>query len=131
MIRYLTPEQVLFIHNQLINLTGGEHGVRDVSMLLSALGRPQATFDGRELYPELFAKGAALLDSLIHKHPFLDGNKRTAIASIGIFFQYNGYQFDVDDKEMVRFTLSCAQGLVEMGEMVNWLKRFCHSGLDK
>jgi death-on-curing protein len=76
-IRFLLPEQVLFLHARLIDETGGEHGVRYLAMLLSALGRPQATFDHKELYLDLFAKGAALLESLIRDHPFLDGNKRT------------------------------------------------------
>ena len=80
MIRYLLPEQVLFIQSRLIQSTGGTHGVRDLSMLLSALGRPQATFDGNDLYGDVFSKAAALMDSLIRDHPFVDGNKRTAIC---------------------------------------------------
>ncbi len=53
---YLTPEQVLFLHSRLISVIGGGHGVRDVGMLLSALGRPQATFDEKDLYPDIMMK---------------------------------------------------------------------------
>ncbi len=55
-MNYLTPEQVLFIHSRLVSETGGHHGVRDLGMLESAVARPRATFDGKELYPDLFIK---------------------------------------------------------------------------
>jgi prophage maintenance system killer protein len=64
MSTYLTAEQVLFIHARLIAETGGAHGVRDLGLLLSAVARPKATFDERELYPDLFSKTAALFESL-------------------------------------------------------------------
>lgn len=124
MIHYLKPEQVLFIHNRLIEETGGLHGVRDLSMLLSAVGRPQATFDDRDLYDGIFSKSAALLDSLIRNHPFVDGNKRTAITSAGIFLQIHGYSLQVENEEMVRFTLICAQSQTDLEEISLWLKKF-------
>jgi death-on-curing family protein len=120
--RYLTPEQVMFLHSRLIQETGGAHGIRDLSMLLSALGRVQATFDGKELYADIFAKGAALFDSLIRNHPFVDGNKRTAIASAGMFLLINGFSLQVSNDEMVQFTLSCAQSEKKLDEIVSWLK---------
>lgn len=125
MTRYLTAEQVLFLHSRLIQETGGAHGVRDLSMLLSGLGRPQATFDGSELHTELFSKGAALMDSLIRNHPFVDGNKRTAIAAAGLFLRLNGFSLVVDCDEMVRFTLGCAQSEMELSEISAWLRIHC------
>lgn len=124
MTRYLSPEQVLFLHNRLVEETGGEHGVRDLQMLLSALGRPWASFDGVDLYPDIFTKGAALMDSLIRNHPFLDGNKRTAIAAAGLFLHLNGHSLRVDNEEMTRFCLLCAQSRVKFEEMSNWLEKF-------
>jgi len=126
MNRYLTPEQVLFIHNRVITMTGGEHGVRDLSMLLSALGRPQATFDDHDLYPDLFSKAAALLDSLIRNHPFLDGNKRSAITSTGLFLMVNGYTLIAKEEEIVPFTLACAQSQAALDDIRNWLLTHCH-----
>jgi len=123
-IHYLKPEQVLFIHNRLIEETGGLHAVRDLSMLLSAMGRPQATFDSRDLYNGIFSKSAALLDSLIRNHPFVDGNKRTGITSAGLFLQINGYSLQVENEEMVRFTLICAQSQTDLEEISLWLKKF-------
>lgn len=120
MTQYLVPEQILFLHSRLIDETGGAHGVRDLGMLLSALGRPQATFDHRELYPDLFTKAAALMDSLIKNHPFLDGNKRTAIAASGIFLWINHYRLTVKNEEMVGFTLACAQSQLSVDEITDW-----------
>ena len=71
-MEYLTPEQILFLHARLIEETGGGEGVRDVGLLLSAIARPQASFDDKDLYPDIFSKAAALMDSLIRNHPFLD-----------------------------------------------------------
>lgn len=127
MIRYLTPEQVLFLHSRLIEETGGAHGVRDLSMLLSALGRPRASFDGEDLYPDLFSRSAALLDSLIRNHPFVDGNKRTAITAAGLFLVINGRQLIVEDDEMVRFTLACAQSQHTLDEIAAWLREHTRS----
>lgn len=125
MIRYLLPEQVLFIHSRLIQGTGGAHGIRDLSMLLSALGRPQATFDENDLYSDLFSKAASLMDSLIRNHPFVDGNKRTAITATALFMKLNGFTLVVPNEEMARFTLACAQSKVTLEEISAWLQQFC------
>jgi death on curing protein len=120
---YLSPEQVLFLHSRLISETGGAHGVRDLGMLLSALGRPQAVFEDQELYPDLFAKTAAVMDSLVRNHPLADGNKRTAIAAAAIFLRINHYMLVVENEEMVRFTLACAQSQLALDEIVDWFER--------
>ena len=122
---YLTPEQVLFLHSRLISVIGGGHGVRDVGMLLSALGRPQATFDGKDLYPDIMMKAAALMDSLVRNHPFIDGNKRTAITASAMFLRMNGYHLNVENIELVNFTLACAQSQLSLAEMAEWLRKFC------
>ena len=86
-------------------------------MLLSALGRPQASFEGQDLYLDLFSKAAALMDSLVRNHPFVDGNKRTAITSAGIFLRINGYRLIVENEELVRFSLACAQAQLSLDAM--------------
>lgn len=100
------------------------HGVRDNSMLLSALGRPRATFDRRPLYPNLFSQAAALPDSFIRNHPFLDGNKRTAITVTALFLQKNGFQLVVTGDTLVRFALACAQSQVDLEDIAIWLEKF-------
>lgn len=127
MTQYLSPEQVLFLHSRLISETSGAHGVRDLEMLLSALGRPQATFEDQELYPDLFTKTAALMDALVRNNPFVDGNKRTAISATGVFLWINRHQLTVENREMVRFTLACAQSQLALDEIADWFK--AHSSL--
>lgn len=121
-MRYLTAEQILFIHARLVVETGGSHGVRDLSSLLSAVGRPQASFDDQDLYLDLFTKAAALMDSLINNHPFLDGNKRTGVAATAIMLRINGYHLQVPSFEMAKFTLEVAQSLHTIDEISAWLK---------
>jgi death-on-curing protein len=124
MIHYLTPEQVLFLHSRLISTIGGGHGVRDIGMLLSALGRTQATFDGKELYPDIMLKAAALIDSLVRNHPFVDGNKRTAITASALFLRLNGYLLQVENREMVRFAFACAQSQLSLVEIAEWFRKY-------
>lgn len=121
-MNYLTAEQILFLHARLVAETGGSHGVRDLNMLLSAVSRPQASFDDQDLYLDLFHKAAALLDSLINNHPFVDGNKRTGIAAAALFLQANGYRLNVSNIELERFTLDVAQALHSVEEIAVWFQ---------
>lgn len=121
-MKYLTAEQVLFIHARLITETGGEHGVLDLGLLQSAVARPQATFDGQDLYPDLFSKAAALMESLIGNHAFVAGNKRTAITASGLFLRLNGYHLTADNQQLETFTLQCAQHLVSLDQMTVWFE---------
>ena len=124
MTTYLTPQQVLFIHARLIATTGGEHGVRDVGLLASAVARPQATFDGTDLYPDLFEKAAALMASLALNHPFVDGNKRTAIAAAALFLRQNGLRLETTNAELERFTLSVTNEHLPISQIADWFRRY-------
>jgi death on curing protein len=121
-MKYLTSTQVLFIHSRLVDETGGSHGVRDVGLLESALARPRATFDKKELYPDLFAKAAALMYSLINNHPFMDGNKRTGVSAAGIFLQINGYRLSASAHMLETCTLRVATKKMELVELEDWLR---------
>jgi death-on-curing protein len=121
-VNYLNAEQVLFIHARLIAETGGAHGVRELGLLLSAMARPKVTFDGQDLYPDLFSKAATLLESLVGNHAFLDGNKRTAITSAGLFLRINGFRLTASNQELETFTLQCAQRLVSLDQITQWFK---------
>ena len=122
-MRYLSPEQVLFIHSRLIDETGGAHGVRDLGLLQSAVSRPKAAFGSEDLYPDIFHKAAALMESLIKNHPFIDGNKRTAITSAGIFLQSNGCYLKTTQKELELFTLKTTMGKISFEDAVEWFIR--------
>ena len=123
-MRLLTPEQVLFIHARLVAETGGIHGVRDLGLLESAVARPQATFDGVELYTGLFMKAAALLDSLVNNHPFTDGNKRTGIAAAALLLRINGYRLTATNPELEKFTLQVATHHLPLSQIAAWLEQF-------
>jgi death-on-curing protein len=121
-MNYLTPEQILFLHARLIEETGGRHGLRDLGLLESAAARPQATFGGEDLYADLFSKAAALMDSLMHNHPFVDGNKRTAITAAGLFLVRNGYRLDATNPDLEAFTCHVAEGKPDITEIAGWLQ---------
>ncbi len=121
-MKYLRPEQVLFIHARIIAETGGAHGLRDLGLLQSAVARPRATFDGRDLYPDIFSKAAALMASLAKNHAFVDGNKRTAVAATGMLLAVNGQRLEAGQKELVRFALDVALGKLSDADMGVWLR---------
>ena len=125
-MKYLTPEQVLFIHARLVTETGGAHGVRDLGLLLSALARSQATFDGQDLYPDLFHKAGALMESLLQNHPFVDGNKRTAVTATGMFLRMNGYRLTASNAELEQFTFAALLEHWSADRLAAWFK--VHTG---
>ena len=122
-MKYLTPEQVLFIHARLITETGGAHGVRDVGLLESAVARPQATFDGKPMYPDVFTQAAALMDSLVNNHPFVDGNKRTGITAAGLFLLLNGLKLNASQADVESITLRVATKDLNIEELAKWFTK--------
>lgn len=125
MTAYLTAQEVLFIHARLIETTGGEHGVRDLGLLESAVARPQATFDGEPLYPDLFQKAAALMQSLVQNLPFVDGNKRTGITAAALFLQRNGRSLQTSNDELERFTLMVVDEQPSLDTIATWFIQNC------
>lgn len=105
-VKFLTTPQILAINDRINKRCGGTGAVRDLSLIESAVGRPQATFDEKYLYPTLFGKAAALFTSLLKNHPFVDGNKRTALASCGIFLKINGIKLKNYHAEEVEFVVA-------------------------
>ena len=87
-------EQVVKLHSSLIAKTGGMDGIRDENLLDSALNSLFQTFDGNELYPDIFDKAAQLCYSLVENHPFADGNKRTGVHLTLLFLKLNGEKIE-------------------------------------
>ena len=123
-MKVLSPHQVLFLHARLIEVTGGSHGVRDMGLLLSGLGRPQALFEGKELHPTIYQKAAALSDSMINNHPFVDGNKRTGIGVAVLFLSLNGYEFTASNQELLDLTMKIAQKKTAIETIANWFEKY-------
>jgi len=121
-MRYLTLNEALAVHDQVMRQSGGAVGVLSLSALESALAQPRMTFGGADLYPTLVEKAAALGYSLIANHPFVDGNKRTGHAAMEVFLMVNGFdiQASVDEQEQV--ILQVAAGAMKREEFTEWLR---------
>jgi len=117
-IQFLTRDELLEIHEKLIERFGGQSGIRDPGLLESALFRPRTGY-----YKDLAEMGAALFESLIINHPFVDGNKRVAFFATDVFFRLNGYKLEVVAAEAYPFLI----GLIEKGEcnfenLLRWIR---------
>jgi death-on-curing protein len=124
-VEYLTVAEVLVLHARLTQRTGGYGGLRDVGLLEAALAAPRATFDEVELHPDLWHKAAALMRSLISNHPFVDGNKRVALAATGLFLELNGYRLETSNEDVLSFTRKVVGGGLEIDGMAEWLTAHC------
>ena len=120
---YLSLEQVLELHRLQVRSFGGSGGLRDRGALEAALGRPQATFGGEDLYPDAEAKAAALLHSLVMNHPFVDGNKRIGASAAELFLNVNGALLRSEDEELVETTLAVARGEIGAEALAIWLRQ--------
>lgn len=121
-VTYITFEQAIFYQQKIIKATGGSLGLRDLNLLESAINRPKATFDRKDLYPKILEKAAALFHSMILNHPFFDGNKRTALAVLYEFLKQNGYKFSATDKELIEFPLKVERKELDIMGIAKWLK---------
>jgi len=123
MTRYPTLDEVVAIHFRVTEKTGGSQGVKDWDLLSSALGRPQATFGGEDLYPDIFLKAAALVQLLSSNHPFVDGNKRTALATLEYFLHLNGLRIEATQREKVNFALWAENQKPTLDQIATWIKK--------
>lgn len=117
----ISIEVVTNLHEILINKYGGVHGVRDYNSLESALNRPFMTFDQNELYPSPLDKAAALIESLISNHPFIDGNKRIGYVLMRYFLLENGLDIKATQSEKFDFVITIAQGQLSFEQIRSWL----------
>jgi death-on-curing protein len=115
-------EDILILHSKSIKDFGGSHGVRDLGLLESALARPFQTFEGEDLYPTIFQKAAALGESLIINHPFVDGNKRTGMLAMVSLLLNSNLRFTAAPEEFYPFIINISTGSMPFDEVVEWLK---------
>ncbi|MFA6023640.1 MAG: type II toxin-antitoxin system death-on-curing family toxin [Candidatus Gracilibacteria bacterium] len=108
----------------MVDASGGTIGVRDVGLIDSAVNRPRATFGDDDLYPSLFDKAAALFHSVIFNHAFLDGNKRTAVASAAQLLYLNGFELITSEKELESFTMKIVDERLGLDEIAKWLEKY-------
>lgn len=117
---YLKVNQILSIYEEVIKETGGTKGIRDLRLLESGVARPQATFGGKDLYPEIFSKAAVLGHSIICSHPFIDGNKRVGYMAMRLFLNVNGYDMKASLDEKYKFVMEIAEKIIDEKRIAIW-----------
>lgn len=118
MTEYVTTADALFFHEELIERYGGSHGVRDLGALESALHRPRTGY-----YDSVIEEAAALLESLVQNHPFVDGNKRVAFAVMDVFLRINGHRIAAESQSIDATMVSLMeQRHFDMKHLVAWLE---------
>ncbi|MBL0120854.1 MAG: type II toxin-antitoxin system death-on-curing family toxin [Saprospiraceae bacterium] len=117
-----TKESELVIHKIVLDEHGDANGTRDNNGLESAIGRPFQTFDAIGLYATCFEKAAAIGESIIINHPFIDGNKRTRYVLMEYVLRINNYKIISSDEGLYQFVIQISTGHLKFDETVDWLK---------
>jgi death-on-curing protein len=116
--RYLSVAEVVAINAEVVRKFGGTHALRDAGLLDSAVARPQSGY-----YADVFEEAAALFESLSQNHPFVDGNKRTAITATGVFLLLNGFKLLFNDLEAYNWLMGLYEaGKVSKARIEPWLR---------
>jgi death on curing protein len=120
---FLTLEDVLALHDELIQRYGGTPGLRDAGLLESALAMPQAGFGGRYFHEFPHEMGGAYLFHLVRNHAFVDGNKRVALGCAILFFKINRVLYSITEEEAVELTIAAACGQVDKGAITAFFQK--------
>lgn len=120
MIKF-SKKQVIMLHEQIIKETGGENGVRDESLLESALLSPFQSFDNKDLFPSIQAKAARLGYGIIKNHPFVDGNKRIGTHLMLLFLYFNNVELSYTQKELSEIILMIASSEQNCENLLDWI----------
>ena len=120
-MRMLDKRQVLLLHQQLVEETGGERGIRDEGLLESALYAPFQEYGDTAAYPSLQQKAARLCYGLVKNHPFVDGNKRIGAHVMLVFLALNGVELTYTQPELADVILQVAAGETGYDELLEWL----------
>ncbi len=117
----LSKEQVIMLHSQLIAETGGTDGIRDETLLESALNAPFQTFGDMQAFPSIQQKAARLGYGLIQNHAFVDGNKRIGTHAMLVFLALNKIELEYEQNELVDFILQIADGSLSFNDLLRWV----------
>ena len=123
MIVTLSASQLVALHGELMKAFGGRRGLRDRAALESAAARPGMTFDGEDLYPDVAAKAAALMHSLVVHHAFVDGNKRVGAAAAELLVEVNGARLRSADADLEDVALAVARGELSAEALAIWFRQ--------
>ena len=123
-VAFLSVDDVLVIHGRVIEEFGGDPGLRDRGLLESAVAMPHSKFHGADLHEGLVSKAAAYHFHLCANHSFVDGNKRVAVATAGVFLLINGLELSASDDEMEELTLGVAGGRLSKDQVIEFFEKF-------
>ncbi|MCB1114797.1 MAG: type II toxin-antitoxin system death-on-curing family toxin [Chlamydiia bacterium] len=122
-MNFLSLEDVLEFHDEIVKEYGGVFGVRDIGLLISALEMPKAAFGGKLLHSDPFQMGAAYLYHIISNHPFLDGNKRTGLVAALVFFELNEIHLKYDERVLEDLVVDVAAGKASKSDVADFFKK--------
>ncbi len=117
----LSKDQIILMHHQLIEETGGSHGLKDEGLLESALAAPFQSFDGKDLFPSVYQKAARLGFGLASNHAFVDGNKRIGAHAMLVFLMINNIHLEYTQEELSDLFLGVADNTKEYPDVLNWI----------
>lgn len=123
MIWLPTTENVLMLHQKLVEASGGSAGVRDIGLIESAIARAQAAFGGVEAHQGTAAKAAAVGCGLTQNHGFVDGNKRIGMAVMLLILRRNGVHLIYTQEELISLGLAVAQNTADLAFVQNWIEQ--------
>lgn len=123
-MKYITAQDILVMHAQIIDETGGIHGIRDIGQLFSLIERPKTFLGEKEIFKDVFCKAAAYLEAIANYHIFIDGNKRTAFLSAARFLFINGYEFSGTDKAIEAFMVKVVVKKYSVKKIAQWLRTY-------
>ena len=118
----LTIQDIYELHTQLENTFILSPGIRDKNLLASAVNTPFQTFMGNDLYPSIYDKAAQLCYGIANNHPFIDGNKRTALHSMYVYLIINGYDIIATQQDVENLIINVAAGRMHNTELSKWLQ---------
>jgi death-on-curing protein len=118
---YLTVSEIIELHEKVVAATGGSHGIRDTGLLESAVFGCYQSFSGVDLYPTVIEKAARMAYAVCKNHPFVDGNKRTAVTSMLVILRMNDIVLSYTQKELIAFGFGIADGCVSYEDIVMWI----------
>ncbi len=125
-ITFLTLSEVIEIHSNQIKLYGGKEGIRDISLLSSAVAMPYATFSGEYLHRDIYEMAAAYAFHICQNHAFIDGNKRTALASSLVFLELNGISIADPEEKLYEALMNIASGKLSKESFAEILRSLAH-----
>ena len=125
---WLSRDQVVCLHSELIKATGGSDGLRDDSLLQSALLSPMQTYNSIELFPSLIDKAVRLACGLTQNHPFIDGNKRIGAHAMLVTLKLNGISLSYSQQELSSVFLQLASSEIAYEELKDWVKSHIDNG---